>query len=67
MYKRGVSIRATSTLNKNPEISNPVNISQGSVFVIHNKKTTVKVSINCDEKVEKLFLIITPFKIISIK
>ena len=49
-------MRATNTLNKNPEISKPVNISHGSVLVTHSKKTTVKVSINCDEKVEKLFL-----------
>ena len=45
-YKIGVSKAAIITLNKNPLINKLVKISQGRILKEHNKKTTVKVSIN---------------------
>ena len=53
---KGVSINATSTLNINPETSSPTNKSQGSAPNEHKRNITVKVSMNCEVKVEKLFL-----------
>ena len=43
-------------LNKKPLISKVPNRFQGKTLNKHNNVITVKVSINCDEKVEKLFL-----------
>ena len=42
------------TLKRKPLISKLVKMVQGKILKEHNKKRTVKVSINCDAKVEKL-------------
>ena len=46
MYKNGVSTRATNTLNKKPDISNPENWFHSKISVTHNKNIIVKVSTN---------------------
>ena len=42
------------TLKRKPLINKPEKMSQGRILKEHNRKTTVKVSINCEAKVEKL-------------
>ncbi len=49
-------MRATSTLNMNAEIRRPKKESHGRASNEQSKKITVNESINCDVKVEKLFL-----------
>lgn len=55
-YKNGVSKAATITLNIKPLISKPLKFSQGIIPKAHNKINIVKVSTNCENQVEKLFL-----------